>query len=88
MAYTKRAEEAVVERLSMQAKRYDRQYKTAPELLQLSVRNAMPWAMQLVRGQMPPLDALETLGAQLFAILVASEEDALKRQQELENRPE
>lgn len=88
MAYTKRAEEAVLERLGMQAKRYDRQYKTAPELLQASVRSAMPWAMQLARGQLPHLDALEILGAQLLAILVASEEDALKKQDMPDDREE
>lgn len=62
------------ERLRSNAAQLDRQYKSANQILNAAVKEAMPWAAALaMQGTVPSLDRIERLATQLVAILVASE---------------
>lgn len=64
----------LTERLTSNAEHLMGQYPTANALLQVAIKEAVPWAMPLVtRGAVPDLPSIERLATQLLAILMASE---------------
>lgn len=61
------------ERLIENARRLNMDYDQANNILQVAVREAMPWAGPLVmRGTIPTIDKIERLCTQCLAILMAT----------------
>lgn len=61
------------ERMFENARQLTTSYDHANQILNVAMRDAMPWATQLaMRGVVPSVDRIERLATQLMAILMAT----------------